>query len=130
MIEPDAPIVFNIWLYLMLLSASWGIGTVIFIVILKFYFAKYDKVLLKEPHFNIAEQDNYLEFPLSLHKTVIYIHLFSFKRLVKKRFKSPPEVNPGKTTVVLSYAAASAIYLQIILGTATLSVMFYLYFSP
>ena len=86
MIEPDAPIVFNIWLYLMLLSASWGIGTVIFIVILKFYFAKYDKVLLKEPHFNIAEQDNYLEFPLSLHKTVIYIHLFSFKRLVKKSF--------------------------------------------
>ena len=129
MIEPGAPIIFNIWLYLMLLSASWGVGTVIFIVILKFYFSKYDKALLKEPYFNVAEQDNYLEFPLSLHKTVIYIHLFSFKRLVRKRFKNPPEVHPGKTTTILSYAAASAIYLQILLGTLTLSVMFFLYLS-
>tara|TARA_Y100001934_G_scaffold256439_1_gene324453 strand:+ start:493 stop:882 length:390 start_codon:yes stop_codon:yes gene_type:complete len=128
-IEPGAPIIFNIWLYLMLLSASWGVGTVIFIVILKFYFSKYDKALLKEPYFNVAEQDNYLEFPLSLHKTVIYIHLFSFKRLVRKRFKNPPEVHPGKTTIILSYAAASAIYLQILLGTLTLSVMFFLYLS-
>lgn len=129
MIEPGAPIIFNIWLYLMLLSASWGVGTVIFIVILKFYFSKYDKALLKEPYFNVAEQDNYLEFPLSLHKTVIYIHLFSFKRLVRKRFKNPPEVHPGKATIILSYAAASAIYLQILLGTLTLSVMFFLYLS-
>ena len=130
MIEPNAPIIFNIWLYLMLISAVWGVATIAFITILKFYFSKYDEILLKAPYFNTAEQDNYLDFPLSIHKTVIYIHLFSFKRLVRKRFKNPPEINPGKTTIVLSYAAACAIYLQILLGAATLSVMFYLYFLP
>lgn len=128
MIEPGSPLIFNIWLYMMLISAGWGVATVVLIGLLRFYFSKYDEALLRSPYFNSAEQQNYLHFPLSFHKTVIYIHLFSFKRVVRKRFSFPPNVNPNKATILLSYAAASAIYLQIALGASTLALMFALYF--
>ena len=113
MIDSNGGLLFNIWLYLILFAFLWGIAVMAFIGVLKIWFSKFDEVLLKEPYFNSAEQENYQHFPLSFHKTIIYIHLFSFKKAVRKRFKDMPDIEPSKLVRNMSYTAAVAIYLQI-----------------
>ena len=123
MIDSNGGLLFNIWLYLILFAFLWGIALVVFIGGLRCWLSKFDEVLLKEPYFNSAEQENYKHFPLRFHKTIIYIHLFSFKKVVKKRFKDTPDIEPGKLVKNVSYAAAIAIYLQIVASLAFILLM-------
>ena len=51
---------------------------------------KYDHILLKSPNFTPEEKVNYLEFPLHLHKTIIYMTNFTYPSIAKRRFKDIP----------------------------------------
>ena len=113
MIDTNGGPLFNIWLYLMLFSFLWGVLVIIAIGVLRAWFSKFDSELLKEPYFNSSEQENYRHFPLSIHKTIIYVHLFSFQRPIRKRFTPLPDISISNIVKLVSYSMALAIYLQI-----------------
>lgn len=72
---------FDLMMALLFVTFLLGLSTTTVIFALSFYFRKLDKFLLISPYFNETEQENYKEFPLSLYKTLIYINLFSFRKM-------------------------------------------------
>jgi len=120
---------FDILMVMLCFTAILGVTTWLAIVGLSLYFRKLDATLLKSPYFNEAEQQNYKEFPLSLYKTMIYIHLFSFRKMTGKRFNGATIEYPGKDVSIASYITATMGLLLLTTGAITFSLMIYLYFQ-
>lgn len=120
-------LLFDILMTMMISSLLLGIATWSLIFALSFYFRKLDKNLLVNPFFNESEQQNYKEFPLSLYKTLIYINLFSVRKMTGKRFQGASIPQPGKDITYLSHLGFIMEWTTIAFGTITFLLMFYLY---
>lgn len=120
---------FDILMVMLCFSLTIGVITWLTIGGLSVYFRKLDPILLKSPYFNSAEQQNYKEFPLTLYKTLIYIHLFSFRKMTGKRFKGATIEYPGKGVSIASYITATMGLLLLATGALTFALMIYLYFQ-
>lgn len=118
---------FDLMMALLFVTFLLGLSTTTVIFALSFYFRKLDKFLLISPYFNETEQENHEEFPLSLYKTLIYINLFSFRKMTGRRFKGAEIQNPGKGVKALSYVTFFMSRALIILGFSMLSLMLYLH---
>ena len=97
---------FDIMMILLFLCALLGVSTWSAIFLLSFHFKRFDNLLLKSPYFNEAEKINYKELPLSRYKTLMYISLFSFRRMTGKRFNGAQLPELGTNIVVLSYTVS------------------------
>lgn len=117
-------LLFDTMMILLFATAFLGVATWVLIFTLSFYFNKFDKTLLKAPYFNEAEQDNYKEFPLNQFKTLIYISLFSFRKLTGKRFKGATIPKPDMSVTLLSYTASIMAFITMIFGTLMFTIMF------
>ena len=115
---------FDLMMALLFVTAFLGVATGVLIFTLSFYFNKFDKTLLKAPYFNEAEQDNYKEFPLNQFKTLIYISLFSFRKLTGKRFKGAAIPKSEMSVTLLSYTASIMAFITMIFGTLMFTIMF------
>ena len=125
--ESNNDLLFDIFMTILVVSTLLGLATWGLIFVLSFYFRTLNKSLLTSPYFNEAEQKNHKEFPLSLYKTLIYINLFSFRKMTGKRFKGASIEPPGKDIKALSYIAFSMSWLLIIIGLSMLSLILFLY---
>jgi len=113
-------IVFDLTIVLMFVLLLAGIfawtGTVL---ISKYLSKKYDPILFKKPYFTEDEQLNYREFPLTLHKTIIYLSYFTYPFLAKKRFKNVPapqlEIIPKISAYIIMTVGIATIPLTILL---------------
>jgi hypothetical protein len=113
-------ILFDLMMILMFILFFSGVFIWAGIASLSGYFGKkYDDTLLKSPHFTAEEQVNYREFPLTLHKTIIYMSYFSYPIITKKRFKNTaaPEIEtfPKVASYTIMTIGISAIPLLIVL---------------
>jgi len=88
---------------------------------------KYDHILLKSPHFTPEEQVNYLEFPLYLHKTIIYMTYFTYPSIAKRRFKDIPAPKIELLPKILSHMIMTVALVSIPLLILFLIIAIYLY---
>tara|TARA_R110001583_G_scaffold97103_7_gene241860 strand:+ start:1808 stop:2197 length:390 start_codon:yes stop_codon:yes gene_type:complete len=121
-------ILFNIMMTLMFILLFSGVATWGGVFLLCNSFSKkYDSTLLRSPYFTPEEQVNYKEFPLNLHKTVIYMSYFSYSFMSKKRFKNKPEPKIDALTKISSYSIITLALITVFGFLIFLSIVIYLY---
>jgi hypothetical protein len=121
-------ILFDLMMILMFILFFSGVFIWAGIASLSGYFGKkYDDTLLKSPHFTAEEQVNYQEFPLTLHKTIIYMTYFTYPKLTKKRFKNTLAPEIELFPKVASYTITTIGLISIPLLVVLIGLVAYLY---
>ncbi|WP_320819694.1 hypothetical protein [Thalassolituus sp.] len=121
-------IVFDLTMILMFILFFSGIFIWTGMASLAGYFGKnYDHILLKSPHFSPEEQANYREFPLYLHKTIIYMTYFSYPRITRKRFKNTAAPEIELFPKIASYTITTTGPISVALLIVLIGLVAYLY---